>query len=241
MPDSSSEVERGECLHENPRIRRSTSGEPAKLHDLINPRPDRLTFRRRHPPPRACGRGWTQRDLAEIVGRPPRPSARFRRGHEAHHRETALELAAALGTSAEVWMRLDASDWLRIAEERLELAAAVLIGDAAGRGTADLQRSLHQIGHAVWPSRPVRAKAASLAERGVRGAQPREDGGASAEDRLELHNGAVDLHEARLQGNAGRAPEHRLVVLAGRAGEGGERHVEVPGEPAGVDAAARGL
>ena len=32
-------------------------------------------------------------------------------------------LAAALGTSAEVWLRLDASHWLRVAEERPEMAA----------------------------------------------------------------------------------------------------------------------
>ncbi len=38
--------------------------------------------------------------------------------------ETALELAAALGTSAEVWLRLDAAHWLRVAEERPEMAAA---------------------------------------------------------------------------------------------------------------------
>ena len=67
-----------------------------------NPRPARLTSAGTILRRELAARGWTQRDLAE----------------------TALELAAALGTSAEVWLRLDASHWLRVAEERPETAAA---------------------------------------------------------------------------------------------------------------------
>lgn len=68
-------------------------------------------------------RGWTQRDLAEVMGRPAQAVSEIVQGTKRITAETALELAAALGTSAEVWLRLDASHWLRVAEERPEMAA----------------------------------------------------------------------------------------------------------------------
>src|SRR4051812_4468060 len=53
-------------------------------------------------------RGWTQGDLAKIMGR-PEPSINLiindKRGITP---ETANELAAAFGTSAEFWLNLDA-------------------------------------------------------------------------------------------------------------------------------------
>jgi HTH-type transcriptional regulator/antitoxin HigA len=70
-----------------------------------------------------AARGWTQRDLAEVLGRPQQAISEIVQGSKRITAETALELAAALGTSAEVWLRLDAGHQLRLAEERPEMAA----------------------------------------------------------------------------------------------------------------------
>jgi plasmid maintenance system antidote protein VapI len=55
---------------------------------------------------------WPAQAISEIVQGSKRITA-----------ETALELSAALGTSAEVWLQLDAGYRLRLAEERPETAA----------------------------------------------------------------------------------------------------------------------
>ena len=68
-------------------------------------------------------RGWTQRDLAEVLGRPAQAISEIAQGSKRITAETALELSAALGTSAEVWIQLDAGYRLRLAEERPETAA----------------------------------------------------------------------------------------------------------------------
>jgi addiction module HigA family antidote len=70
-------------------------------------------------------RGWTQRDLAGILGRPAQAISEIVQGSKRITAETALELSAALGTSAEVWLQLDAGYRLRMAEERPETAAAL--------------------------------------------------------------------------------------------------------------------
>ena len=89
-----------------------------------NPRPARLTSAGAILRRELAARGWTQRDLAEVIGRPAQAISEIVQGSKRITAETALELAAALGTSAEVWLRLDASHWLRVAEERPELAEA---------------------------------------------------------------------------------------------------------------------
>ena len=54
-------------------------------------------------------RGWTQADLAEILGRPQRLVSEIISGKRGISPETAKGLAAALGTSPEFWMNLEAS------------------------------------------------------------------------------------------------------------------------------------
>ncbi|HET8629888.1 MAG TPA: HigA family addiction module antitoxin [Thermomicrobiales bacterium] len=54
-------------------------------------------------------RGWTQADLAQIMGRPAGAIAQIVAGKRGITPETAQGLSAALGTSAEFWMNLDAS------------------------------------------------------------------------------------------------------------------------------------
>ena len=89
-----------------------------------NPRPARLTSAGAILRRELAARGWTQRDLAEVIGRPAQAISEIVQGSKRITAETALELAAALGTSAEVWLRLDASHWLRLAEDRQEMVAA---------------------------------------------------------------------------------------------------------------------
>jgi HTH-type transcriptional regulator / antitoxin HigA len=54
-------------------------------------------------------RGWSQTEFAEIIGRPHRLVNELIAGKRGITPETARELAAALGTSAQLWMNLDAA------------------------------------------------------------------------------------------------------------------------------------
>jgi len=54
-------------------------------------------------------RGWTQKDLAEIMERPAQAVSEIVRGHKQITPETALQLAAAFGTSPELWINLEAN------------------------------------------------------------------------------------------------------------------------------------
>jgi len=53
-------------------------------------------------------RGWTQKDLAEIIGRPPQTINEIIRGSKQITPETAIELSQALSTSPEFWTNLEA-------------------------------------------------------------------------------------------------------------------------------------
>lgn len=54
-------------------------------------------------------RGWSQADLAQIMGRPSNVITHILAGKRGITPETARGLSAALGTSAEFWMNLDAA------------------------------------------------------------------------------------------------------------------------------------
>ena len=51
-------------------------------------------------------RGWTQLDLAEILGRPPQAINEVIAGKRSITPEMAKGLSAAFGTSAQLWMNL---------------------------------------------------------------------------------------------------------------------------------------
>ncbi len=63
-------------------------------------------------------RGWAQQDLAEIMNRPLKSVNQIISGTKSITPQTACELAAALGTSAELWMNLESA--YRLALESLE-------------------------------------------------------------------------------------------------------------------------
>ncbi|MBK7977562.1 MAG: HigA family addiction module antidote protein [Deltaproteobacteria bacterium] len=69
--------------------------------DLVIPPGDVLTEE-------LAARGLTQSQLARQMGRPLQAVNEIVRGKKRITGETALQLADALGTSAELWMRLEA-------------------------------------------------------------------------------------------------------------------------------------
>lgn len=54
-------------------------------------------------------RGWTQADLADILGRPVSLVNRIIASKRGISARTAMELAAAFGTTPELWLRLDSA------------------------------------------------------------------------------------------------------------------------------------
>ncbi len=52
-------------------------------------------------------RGWTQAELAEILGRPIQTINQIVNGKKEITPATAIELSAALGTSPEFWLNLE--------------------------------------------------------------------------------------------------------------------------------------
>ncbi len=68
-------------------------------------------------------RGWTQKDLAEILGRPQQAVSEIIKGAKQITPETAIELAAAFGTSSELWNNLEANYRLRLAMQKADKKA----------------------------------------------------------------------------------------------------------------------
>ncbi|WP_017319061.1 HigA family addiction module antitoxin [Mastigocladopsis repens] len=62
-------------------------------------------------------RGWTQKDFAEIIGRPVQTINEIIRGNKRITPETAIELSQALGTSPEFWINLEAKYRLHLASQ----------------------------------------------------------------------------------------------------------------------------
>ena len=63
-------------------------------------------------------RGWSQRQFAGIIGKPPQAVSEILHGKKQLTPETALRIAAALGTSVELWINLEASYRLALARQK---------------------------------------------------------------------------------------------------------------------------
>jgi HTH-type transcriptional regulator/antitoxin HigA len=63
-------------------------------------------------------RCWTQRQLAQRLGRPFQLVNEIINGRKQITAETALDLAEAMGTSAEFWMNLESNYRLDLARQR---------------------------------------------------------------------------------------------------------------------------
>jgi HTH-type transcriptional regulator / antitoxin HigA len=62
-------------------------------------------------------RGWTQRDLAEVMGRPVQAVNEIVKGGKQVTAETARQLAEALGTSPDLWLNLETAYRLSLAQQ----------------------------------------------------------------------------------------------------------------------------
>jgi len=68
-------------------------------------------------------RGWTQAQFARIIGRPLQLVNEIINGRKRITEETALEIGAALGTSAKVWLNLENSFRLHKAKAPIDAIA----------------------------------------------------------------------------------------------------------------------
>lgn len=78
-------------------------------------------------------RGWSQKDLAAILGRPEQMVSEIVNGVKQITPETALELAQAFGTSPELWMNLEGGPDSAQRPHRLLLVHPAARGGAPGR------------------------------------------------------------------------------------------------------------
>jgi HTH-type transcriptional regulator/antitoxin HigA len=62
--------------------------------------------------------GWTQKDLAEVMGRPEQAISEIVKGTKQITPETAIELGTAMGQSPDYWLRLETSYRLALARGR---------------------------------------------------------------------------------------------------------------------------
>jgi HTH-type transcriptional regulator/antitoxin HigA len=104
-------------------------------------------------------RGWTQKDLAEIINRPPQVITEIVRGSKQITPDTAMELAAALGGSADIWTNLETQYRLHIARARhsgseeiaqkARLFSRLPITEMTKRGWIGPARSTSELEHEV--------------------------------------------------------------------------------------------
>lgn len=66
-------------------------------------------------------RGMSQRELAALMGRPPQVVSEIVRGRRGISADTAIQLEAALGTAAHIWVGLDADYRLALALARRDV------------------------------------------------------------------------------------------------------------------------
>ena len=69
-----------------------------------------------------AARGMTQRELATLMGRSPQVVSEIVRGRRGISADTAIQLEAALGTAAHIWVGLDADYRLALALARQDVA-----------------------------------------------------------------------------------------------------------------------
>ena len=99
-------------------------------------------------------RDWTQKDLAEIMGRPPQTINEIIKGTKQITPETALELSAALDVSAEFWTNLEANYRLHLARKaqterdisrKSKLYSIAPIAEMTKRGWIKHSKSIDQL------------------------------------------------------------------------------------------------
>ena len=96
-------------------------------------------------------RGWSQAELADIMGRPPRVVSEIIAGKRAITPETAKGLGAAFGTGATIWINLEGSYQLsktihddQSVERRAKLYGKIPVNDLEARTASDQGVGLRQ-------------------------------------------------------------------------------------------------
>jgi HTH-type transcriptional regulator/antitoxin HigA len=77
-------------------------------------------------------RGWSQRQFSMILGKPAQAVNEILRAKKQITPETALRIAAALGTSPELWLNLEADYRLALARQAV---SQELLDEIVGRST----------------------------------------------------------------------------------------------------------
>jgi HTH-type transcriptional regulator/antitoxin HigA len=99
-------------------------------------------------------RGWTQKNLAKIVGRPEQTISNIISGRKRITPETALQLAEAFGTSPELWINLETQYQLHLARDKYEetsitrksqLYSAAPISELVKRGWIKASDSIEEL------------------------------------------------------------------------------------------------
>jgi HTH-type transcriptional regulator/antitoxin HigA len=99
-------------------------------------------------------RGWTQRDLAAILGRPEQAISEIVNGSKQITPETSVELSQAFGTSPEFWHSLEADYRLELAlcqtqddaiARRSRLYSELPLREMASRGWLTLRESVEEL------------------------------------------------------------------------------------------------
>ncbi len=128
-------------------------------------------------------RGWSQADFAKILGRPEKVVSEVVNGKRGITPETAQEIAAALGTTAMLWMNLESAYRLSLASpnnpgsqiaKRAALYEKVPVNDLVKRGwigrssqTVELERSVLAFFKAASIDEPFLPPAAAAARTGL--------------------------------------------------------------------------
>lgn len=125
----------------------------------------KLTAARVTPPGRILrreleARGWTQQDLAGILGRPTQAITEIIRGTKQITPETAVALGAAFGTSAELWANLESNYRLALARQgtassdevsrKAKLYELVPVGELIKRGWIKASKSIDELERSVF-------------------------------------------------------------------------------------------
>ena len=99
-------------------IQQSLKGETMKIYDEFNPampiHPGEILEEELE------ARNWTQKYLAELMGRPVQLVNNIVNGRSGISAETAIDLAEIFGTSAQFWMNLDTNYRLILARKKRE-------------------------------------------------------------------------------------------------------------------------
>lgn len=85
-----------------------------------------------------AARGWSQRQFAAIIGKPPQAVNEILRAKKQITPETALRIAAALDTSPELWINLETEYRLSLARQAISSNLLAEIAQRSGQAVREV-------------------------------------------------------------------------------------------------------